>query len=67
MVGATSGLEAAAGTVRGDFGSSRRLNLVHGSDGAESARREIGMFFAEEEIHADEPAIRPWLRGPDEE
>jgi len=48
MVGATNGLEATAGTIRGDFSSSHRLNLVHASDGPESAVREIGIFFGEE-------------------
>ena len=36
MLGATSGLKAAAGTIRGDFSSSRQMNLVHASDGAEA-------------------------------
>ena len=42
MLGATSGLKAAAGTIRGDYSSSRQMNLVHASDGHESAAREIG-------------------------
>lgn len=67
MVGATNGLEAAAGTIRGQFGTSRQMNLVHASDGPESARREIAIFFREEEIHSYRPTIGPWLRGPDED
>ena len=39
MLGATNGLNAAAGTIRGDFSSSRQMNLVHASDGPEAAAR----------------------------
>ncbi len=67
MVGATNGLDAVPGTIRGDFSTSRQMNLVHASDGPESAAREIEIFFAAEEIHACEPTIRPWLRAADEE
>ncbi len=47
LMGATFGPEADAGTIRGDFGSSRSFNLVHGSDSPEAASREIGLFFPE--------------------
>jgi len=67
MVGATSGLEAAPGTIRGDFGSSQQMNLVHASDGPDAAIREIEIFFDEDQIHAYEPALRPWLRMADEQ
>ena len=67
MVGVTNGLDAGAGTIRGDFSSSPQMNLVHASDGLEAAKREIDVFFREEEIHGYEPTIRPWLRAPDEE
>ncbi|MDI6910224.1 nucleoside-diphosphate kinase [Nocardioides sp.] len=43
--GATDGRKAAPGTVRGDLSLSNRENLVHGSDSAESAEREIGIWF----------------------
>jgi nucleoside-diphosphate kinase len=43
--GATDGRKAAPGTVRGDFSLSNRENLVHGSDSAESAEREIALWF----------------------
>jgi nucleoside-diphosphate kinase len=66
MLGATSGLKAAPGTVRGDFSSSRQMNLVHGSDGPEAAKREIALYFNDNEICAYEPTIRPWLRAADE-
>jgi nucleoside-diphosphate kinase len=66
MLGATSGLKAAPGTVRGDFSSSRQMNLVHGSDGPESAKREIALYFNDNEICAYEPKIASWLRAADE-
>jgi nucleoside-diphosphate kinase len=66
MLGATSGLKAAAGTIRGDFSSSRQMNLVHASDGTEAAAREIGLYFKPEEICGYEPTVTPWLRAGDE-
>lgn len=66
MLGATSGLKAAPGTIRGDFSSSRQMNLVHASDGPEAAQREIALYFASAEIIDDRPTITPWLRAADE-
>ena len=43
--GATDGRSAAPGTVRGDLSLSNRENLVHGSDSAASAEREIAIWF----------------------
>ena len=43
--GATDGIEAVPGSIRGDFGTSKSLNLVHASDSPESAGREIGIWF----------------------
>jgi nucleoside-diphosphate kinase len=45
VIGATNPLEAAPGSIRGDFALETGQNLVHGSDGAESAAREIAIFF----------------------
>lgn len=59
MVGATSGQDALPGTVRGDYAVSDRFNLVHASDGAESALREIGRFFREDELVR--PGGREWV------
>jgi nucleoside-diphosphate kinase len=67
MLGATSGLKAAPGTIRGDFSSSRQMNLVHGSDGPESAAREIALYFGEGELCSYEPTISRWLRAADED
>ena len=45
LMGATNPREAAPGTIRGDIALETGENLVHGSDGPESAEREIGLFF----------------------
>jgi nucleoside-diphosphate kinase len=45
MMGATNPAKSAPGTIRGDFGTLFTENLVHGSDSAESAARELGIFF----------------------
>jgi nucleoside-diphosphate kinase len=45
IAGATDGRKAAPGTIRGDFSLSNRENLVHGSDSAESAERELALWF----------------------
>ena len=50
LLGATNGIAAAPGTVRGDFSISKQNNLVHGSDSPESAAREIALWFRPEEL-----------------
>jgi nucleoside-diphosphate kinase len=50
MMGVTDSAEAAPGTVRGDLSLSKEENVVHGSDGVESAAREIALFFADDEL-----------------
>jgi nucleoside-diphosphate kinase len=47
VIGATNPLDAAPGSIRGDFGLEVQTNLVHGSDSPESAVRETGLFFPE--------------------
>ena len=47
LIGATNPIEAAPGSIRGDFGTEVTFNLVHGSDSNESAEREIGIWFPE--------------------
>jgi nucleoside-diphosphate kinase len=66
MLGATNGLKAAAGTIRGDFSSSRQMNLVHASDGPEAAAREIDLYFSPKEICQYTPTLTPWLKAGDE-
>jgi len=50
MMGVTDSADAAPGTIRGDFSLSKEENVVHGSDGPESAAREIALFFSEGEL-----------------
>ena len=47
VIGATNPIEAAPGSIRGDFGLEVTFNMVHGSDSDESAEREIGIWFPE--------------------
>ena len=50
------------GTIRGDFGLSRRLTVVHGSDSEETARREMALWFRDEEIFPYEKSTFEWTR-----
>jgi nucleoside-diphosphate kinase len=47
LIGSTNPIEAATGSIRGDYGTEVTFNLVHGSDSDESAEREIGIWFPE--------------------
>ena len=60
-MGATRPTEAAPGTIRGDLGLEVGRNLVHGSDGPESAAREIALFFGEEPLPSWERDTDPWI------
>jgi nucleoside-diphosphate kinase len=57
-MGKTNPVDAAPGTIRGDLGLMTGRNLVHGSDGAESAEREVALFFGDR-------GVEPWSRGTD--
>ncbi|MBC1564365.1 nucleoside-diphosphate kinase [Listeria booriae] len=61
MMGKTNPLEAEQGTMRGDLAVHMNRNVIHGSDSPESAQREIGLFFKEEELISYEKAIDAWL------
>lgn len=61
-MGATNPTNAAPGTIRGDFGVEIGRNLVHGSDGPESAVTEIALFFSEDELVAWDRATDAWIR-----
>lgn len=50
IIGATNSREAAPGTLRGQYGTDNRRNLVHASDSTENAQKEISFFFAQEDI-----------------
>ena len=66
LMGTTFGYAAAPGTIRGDFGASRSFNLVHGSDSAESAETEIGLYFTEAELLNYAPVGNEWIFVPND-
>ncbi len=49
MMGPTDPKNAAPGTIRGDYGTDVERNIIHGSDSIESAKREVDLFFPEEQ------------------
>jgi nucleoside-diphosphate kinase len=53
LIGSTDPAEAAEGTIRRRFASSKGENAIHGSDSTENAANEIAFFFAESEIVAN--------------
>jgi nucleoside-diphosphate kinase len=61
MMGETNPAKASSGTIRGDFGVDFGLNIVHGSDGTESAERELSLFFEERELVDYNRAIQAWI------
>ncbi len=63
MLGATNGVAAAPGTIRGDFSISKQNNLLHGSDSPESAQREIALWFRPEELIDYNLAGSEWVSG----
>ena len=52
VMGATDPAKAAPGTIRAEFGTNVGENAVHGSDGPDTAKTEIALFFSESELHA---------------
>jgi nucleoside-diphosphate kinase len=60
-MGATNPAEAAPGTIRADFGLEIGRNLVHGSDGADTAAFEVPLFFEEDEILSYQRPADPWI------
>jgi nucleoside-diphosphate kinase len=60
-MGATNPAEAAPGTIRADFGVEIGRNLVHGSDGPETAEFETALFFDEPEIAEWSRDLEPWI------
>ncbi|GKV55436.1 nucleoside diphosphate kinase [Sporosarcina sp. NCCP-2222] len=61
MMGATNPKESAPGTVRGDFAVTVGKNIIHGSDSPESAVREIGLFFKDEELVSYDKSMTSWI------
>jgi nucleoside-diphosphate kinase len=66
MVGSTSGREAAAGSIRGDFGMSKQMNLIHASSSESDAEREVGIIFNADEIF-DYSTVRDTVTYADHE
>lgn len=61
MMGKTNTLEAVPGTIRGDFAIHTNRNIIHGSDSAENATREINLFFRPEELLTYTKVIQKWI------
>lgn len=61
MMGKTNPLEAAPGTIRGDFGMTVGKNVIHGSDSPESAEKEINLFFHNNEVLAYSKQDSEWI------
>ena len=66
MVGATRPHEAAPGTIRGDFALETAQNLIHASDGAETAAAELALWFAPGELVDYAREIDRWALAPAE-
>jgi len=66
MMGPTNGAQAPPGTIRGDFGLSRQMNLMHGSDSVDAAQREIEVYFRPEELVSYETTLKEWVCASDE-
>jgi len=60
-MGSTNPQEAAPGTIRADFGLDIERNLIHGSDGPETAETEINLYFAPGELVDWERSTDPWI------
>ena len=61
IMGNTNPSDAPPGTIRGDFGISLSMNLIHGSDSTESAKRELNIFFEESELVDYGKNIDKWI------
>ncbi|MFQ3620201.1 MAG: nucleoside-diphosphate kinase [Spirochaetales bacterium] len=61
LAGPTDPADAQPGTIRGDFGTFTRYNIIHASDSVQSAEREIHLYFSEEEIYDWEDGNEAWF------
>ena len=61
LIGATDGVKAAPGTIRGDFALSVQNNLIHGSDSPENAKTEIALWFQPGELVEYAPVDNAWI------
>jgi len=60
-IGATNPIKAVPGSIRGDYGQTIGRNLVHGSDSPESAAREVGIFFRDDELFPRAGILGDWV------
>ena len=60
-IGATNPIKATPGTIRGDYGQTIGRNLVHGSDSAASAEREVKIFFSDDELFPRGHVLSDWV------
>ncbi len=60
-IGATNPIKATPGTIRGDYGQTIGRNLVHGSDSAPSAEREVAIFFRDDELFPRREVLAAWV------
>lgn len=61
IIGSTNPLDAECGSIRGDYGISVGRNIIHGSDSLESAKREIGIYFNNQEICEYTKNMDDWI------
>jgi nucleoside-diphosphate kinase len=61
LIGKTNPLDSEPGTIRGDYAIDIGRNIIHGSDGIETAQREIALWFQESELLTWTPATAAWL------
>ena len=61
LVGATNPNDSEAGSIRGDLCISVGRNIIHGSDGPDSAKHEISMWFDPKEVSEYELALNSWI------
>jgi len=61
LAGATNPQDAAVGTIRGDYAMITQNNVIHASDSPETARREIDLFFEQDEIVEYEDGNGAWI------
>ncbi len=66
MMGSTNGRDSAPGTIRGDYGSSRQMNLIHGSDSPEAAHRELAIYFQPGELITWDTVLEDQITAGDE-
>ncbi|MBV8066420.1 MAG: nucleoside-diphosphate kinase [Candidatus Eremiobacteraeota bacterium] len=62
IIGATNPLDAAPGSIRADLAQTIGRNLVHGSDGAASAKRELDLFFEDKDFVSRRHDLERWIK-----